>query len=89
MPSLLSSAVRHVTDEESTALPLDLVAELVEPLAEFMLADDECEDWQDSPYVETLARVAALLEAQRREIPVPLLDVLRTASEVGRPVAVA
>ena len=89
MPRPLSSAARQVTDEESMALPLDLVAQLAEPLAEFMIADYEREDWQDSPLIETLARVAAFLEAQGCEIPVPILDVLRTASEAGRPVGVA
>jgi hypothetical protein len=71
------------------ALSLDLVAQLAKPLAEFMIADYEREDWQDSPLIETLARVAAFLEAQGCEIPVPILDVLRTASETGRPVGVA
>jgi hypothetical protein len=59
MPPLLSSAARQVTDEESMALSLDLVAQLAEPLAEFMITDYEREDWQDSPLIETLARVAA------------------------------
>ena len=54
-----------------------------------MIADYEREDWQDSPLIETLARIAAFLEAQGCEIPVTILDVLRTASEAGRPVAVA
>jgi hypothetical protein len=54
-----------------------------------MIADYEREDWQDSPLIEALARIAAFLEAQGCEIPVTILDVLRTASEAGRPVAVA
>ena len=89
MPRPLSSAARQVADEESMALPLDLIAQLAESLAEFMMADYEREDWQDSPLIETLARIAAFLEAQGCEIPVTILDVLRTASEAGRPVAVA
>jgi len=89
MPRPLSSAARQVADEESMALPLDLIAQLAESLAEFMIADYEREDWQDSPLIETLARIAAFLEAQGCEIPVTILDVLRTASEAGRPVAVA
>ena len=71
------------------AVPLELVAELAESVAEFMLADYEREDWQDSPLVETLARTAALLEARGQEIPPPMLDALRTASEAGRLVGVA
>ena len=89
MPRPLSSTARQVADEESIALPLDLIAQLAESLAEFMIADYEREDWQDSPLTETLARIAAFLEAQGCEIPVTILDVLRTASEAGRPVAVA
>ncbi len=89
MPRPLSSAGRQVADEESMALPLDLIAQLAESLAEFMIADYEREDWQDSPLIEKLARIAAFLEAQGCEIPVTILDVLRTASEAGRPVAVA
>ena len=89
MPRPLSSAARQVADEESMALPLDLIAQLAESLAEFMIADYEREDWQDSPLIEALARIAAFLEAQGCEIPVTILDVLRTASEAGRPVAVA
>lgn len=55
MPRPLSSAARQVADEESMALPLDLIAQLAESLAEFMIADYEREDWQDSPLIETLA----------------------------------
>jgi DUF1365 family protein len=89
MPRPLSSAARQLADEESMALPLDLIAQLAESLAEFMIADYEREDWQDSPLIETLARIAAFLEAQGCEVPITILDVLRTASEAGRPVAVA
>ena len=46
MPRPLSSAARQVADEESMALPLDLIAQLAESLAEFMIADYEREDWQ-------------------------------------------
>ncbi len=62
-------AAQAVVSEASTALTLDLVEELAEPLAEYMLGDYTAEDWQDSPLVETLARVAALLEVDGREGP--------------------
>lgn len=65
------------------------MAELAEPLAEYIVADYEREDWQDSPVIESLARVAALLEAEGREIPLAILDVLRNASEAGQPIGVA
>ena len=72
----------------STALTLDLVEELAEPLAEYMLADFDAEEWQDSGLVEALARVAALLEVDGREVPVSVMAALRKASEAGRPIGV-
>ena len=88
MRQLQTSAAQHLADE-ATGDAVDLLSELAEPLAVYILNDYGREDWQDSPHVEALARVAALLEVQGREIPVAILDVLRTASEAGRPVAVA
>ena len=83
-----TSAARHIVEEASSDA-VEIVAELAEALAEYILDDYEREDWQDSPHVEALARVAALMEAQGREIPVLILDALRRASEAGRPVGVA
>ena len=75
---------------DATAEPtIDLLAELAEPLAEYIIEDYALEDWQDSPVVEAMARVAAILEAQGREVPPPLLAVLRKASEAGHPIGVA
>jgi hypothetical protein len=88
MPTPLRTSAQQIVNDASSD-DADLVANLAEPLAEYMLEDYGREDWQDSPHVEALARVAALLEAQRREIPAPILDVLRRASEAGRPVGVA
>ena len=58
-----TSAARQIVEEASSAA-FELVAELAEPLAEYLLNDYEREDWEDSPHIEALARVAALLEAQ-------------------------
>jgi hypothetical protein len=82
-------AAYHVIEGARAELTAELVAELAEPLAEYILNDYEREDWQDSPLVETLGRVAAVLEAQGQEVPRPILDVLRTATQAGRPVGVA
>jgi hypothetical protein len=82
-------AARKVIEDAATEPKIDLLADLAEPLAEYMLLDYEREDWQDSPLIESLARVAALLEAQGREIPGAILSVLRKASEAGQPVGVA
>jgi hypothetical protein len=89
MPRQLRTSAAQQIVEDASSEVVELLAELAEPLAEYILNDYEREDWQDSPYVATLGRVAALLESQGREIPLPILDVLRTASEAGRPVAIA
>ena len=75
--------------EASTALTLDLVEELAEPLAEDMLGDYTAVDRQDSPLVEALARVAALLEVDGRKVPGSIMAALRKASEAGRPIGVS
>ncbi len=82
-------AAHHIVEGARPELTVDLVAELAGPLAEYILNDYEREDWQDSPLIETLARVAAVLEVQGREIPVAVLEALRNASEAGQPVGVA
>ena len=70
-------------------MSLDLVADLAEPLARYMLGSYADEEWRDSPQVEALGRVAALFEARGREIPVPILEALKKAAEAGRPVGLA
>jgi hypothetical protein len=55
-----SSAVAQEIVDEATVSPwIDLIAELAEPLAEHIVNDYGREDWQDSPLVQTLARVPA------------------------------
>jgi hypothetical protein len=83
------SAAQAIVSEALSKSSFDLVAELAEPLAEHVVRDYGRQDWQDSPIVEALAHVAAVLEAQGREIPLPILDALRAASDAGQPVGVA
>ena len=83
-----TNAARNIVHEASVS-PIELLAELAEPLAEYILDDYGREDWQDSPVVEALARVAALLETKGQDIPLPILAVLRKSSEAGNPVGVA
>ncbi len=83
-----TKATQAIVSEASTALMLDLVEELAEPLAEYMLNDYTGEDWQDSGLVEALARVAALLEVDGRKVPGSIMAALRKASEAGRPIGV-
>jgi len=52
-----TNAARQIV-EQAGSDAVELVAELAEPLAEYLLNDYEREDWQDSPHVEALARVA-------------------------------
>ena len=83
-----TNAAQNIVHEASVS-PIELLAELAEPLAEYILDDYAREDWQDSTVVEALARVAALLETQGLEIPPPILAVLRKSAEAGNPVGVA
>ena len=84
-----AKAAQDIVNSAQSKLSLDLVAELAEPLARYMLGNSADEEWRDSPRVEALARVAALIEAAGREVPLPILDVLRKAAEAGRPIGPA
>ncbi len=50
---------------------IDLVAELAEALSAHLVVDYEAKDYQDSPLVERMAQVAALLQANGRSVPCP------------------
>jgi len=80
-------AAPKIVDDASSSVGR-LVEELAEPLAEYMLADYSDEDWRDSPVIEAFARVAALLEAEGREVPPAILTVFRRATEAGRALGV-
>jgi hypothetical protein len=73
-----------VTDER-----IALVAELAEALCEHMALDYTAEDYRGCVLIERIAQVAAMLQAKRRPVPLPIADVLRRAAEAGRPVGVA
>jgi hypothetical protein len=68
---------------------IDLVAELAEALSAHLVVDYAAEDYRDSPLIERMAQVAALLQANGRSVPLPIADVLRRAANAGRPVGVA
>ena len=74
-------AARRIVEDATTEPSIALLADLAEPLAEYMLMDYEREDWQDSPLIESLARVAALLVAEGRDIPGPILCALVVGRE--------
>jgi hypothetical protein len=69
--------------------PIDLLAELTEALCEHMVEGYTAEDYQGSPLIECIARVAAMLQARGRPVPLPISDVLRRAADAGQPVGVA
>ena len=88
-PEQATQKAQDIVDTAQTMLTVDLVAELADPLARYMLESDADEEWRNSPPIEALARAAALLEADGREVPVPILEALKKAAEAGRPVGLA
>jgi hypothetical protein len=84
-----TQAAQDIIDSAQAVLSLEWVTVLAEPLARYMLESYAEEEWRDSPQVEALARVAALLEARGIEVPSPILEALRTAAEAGRPIGLA
>ena len=45
-------AAQDIIDSAQTVLSLELVTDLAEPLARYMLGSDADEEWRDSPQVE-------------------------------------
>ena len=43
-------------------------------------------DFSDSPIIDRIAQVAAMMKADDWEVPPVIRDVLRKAAEAGRPV---
>jgi hypothetical protein len=84
-----TKAAQDIIDSAQTVLSLELVVELAEPLARYMLGSYADEEWRDGPQIEALARVAALLEAEGLEVPSSILEALRKAAEAGRPIGLA
>lgn len=73
--------------EHQDQFSLDLVTELAQRLAAYLLECDQ-EHWQDTRVVEMLARAATLLESDGRQVPTLILDVLRKVADAGRPIGV-
>jgi hypothetical protein len=69
---------------------LDDIDTVCAGLAGYILADAyEREDWQDSPFLPALKRLAEWLKADGRELPPELAEVLKKAGEATVPLAVA
>ena len=54
-----------------------------------MVVDYVAKDYQDSRPVERIAQVAAILQAKRRPVPLPIADVFKRAADADRPVGIA
>jgi hypothetical protein len=63
-----------------------LVFELTTALSGVLVVNHEQVDFRDSPIIDRIAQVAAMMEAHEWEVPPIIHEVLRKAAEAGRPV---
>ena len=73
-----------MTDEER-----EMVFELATALSGALVVLYEPNDLRDSPIIDRIAQVAAMMEAHDWEVPPVIRDVLRKAAEAGRPIGTA
>src|SRR3954469_3754016 len=81
--------VRGGTPMAMTEDERDLVFELATALSGALVINYEQIDFRDSPIVDRIAQVAAMMEAHDWEVPPVIRNVLRKAAEAGRPIGVA
>ena len=67
----------------------EMLFELATVLAGALVVNYEHDDFRDSPVIERIAQVAAMMEAHGHEVPPAIQDVLRKAAEAGRPIGLA
>ena len=67
----------------------EMLFELAEELAGFVVVTYEREDFQDSPTIDQFARIVAMMSADGRKVPPIILEALKRAAEAGRPVGVS
>ena len=70
-----------MTDDER-----EMVFELATALSGALVVLYEPNDLRDSPVIDRIAQVAAMMEAHDWEVPPIIRDVLRKAVEAGRPI---
>ena len=63
-----------------------MVFELTTALSGALVVNYEQVDFRDSPIIDRIAQVAAMMEAHDWEVPPIIREVLRKAAETGRPV---
>jgi len=73
-----------IGDVMQNARLLALVAALVEPLAEDMLANYTLKKWQESPHVDRVREAAETLATAGLDVPAPVREVLTRAEAARR-----
>ena len=73
-----------MTDDER-----EMVFELATALSGALVVNYEEYDFRDSPIIDRIAQVAAMMEAHDWEVPSVIRDVLRKAAEAGQPIGLA
>jgi hypothetical protein len=73
-----------VTDDER-----ELAFELATALSGVLVVNYEQVDFRDSPIIDRIAQVAAMMEAHKWEVPPVIREVLRKAVEAGRVIGTA
>ena len=67
----------------------EMLFELATALSGAVVVQYEPEDFRDSPIIDRIAQVAAMMEVHDWEVPSVIRDVLRKAAEAGRPIGLA
>jgi hypothetical protein len=73
-----------MTDDER-----EMMFELATALSGALVVNYEEYDFRDSPIIDRIAQVAAMMEAHDWEVPPIIREVLRKASEAGRVIGTA
>ena len=73
-----------MTDDER-----EMVFELATALSGGLEVNYEPDGFRDSPIIDRIAQVTAMMEAHDWEVPPIIRDVLRKASEAGRVIGTA
>ena len=67
----------------------EMLFELATVLSGALVVNYEHDDLRDSPIIERIAQVAAMMEAHHWEVPPVMREVLRKAVETGRVIGTA
>ena len=63
----------------------DMIFELATVLCGALVVNYEREDFRDSPIIDRIAQVAAMMKAGEHQVPPIIREVLRKAADAGRP----